>query len=157
MFGIDPSPTCVQEAEKTPGVRGFVGSLSEMPKAVSPYNVVVLSHVLEHVRDVHPALENLKVQMRTGSLLYVEVPDAARYADYAWSPFQDFNTEHINHFSPQFLSATCYDGQGFGTHRSVEGPSYCPRDPRIRRSTASRRWTKIDDGVTAGRRSPPAA
>ncbi len=99
LFGIDPSPRCVQEAEKTPGVRGFVGSLSEMPKAVSPYNVVVLSHVLEHVRDVHPALENLKVQMRTGSLLYVEVPDAARYADYAWSPFQDFNTEHINHFS----------------------------------------------------------
>jgi hypothetical protein len=29
----------------------------------------------------------------------VEVPDAARYADYLVSPFHDFNTEHINHFS----------------------------------------------------------
>jgi len=29
----------------------------------------------------------------------VEVPDASRYVDFAWSPFQDFNSEHINHFS----------------------------------------------------------
>jgi SAM-dependent methyltransferase len=104
LVGIDPSPSCVQEAKRIPGVRAFVGSLSEMPTALRPYDVVVLSHVLEHVRDVHPALENLKSEMRRGSLLYVEVPDAARYADYAWSPFQDFNTEHINHFSAVSLA-----------------------------------------------------
>ena len=27
------------------------------------------------------------------------MPDASRYVDFAWSPFQDFNSEHINHFS----------------------------------------------------------
>ena len=37
--------------------------------------------------------------MTARALLYVEVPDASRYADFAWSPFQDFNSEHINHFS----------------------------------------------------------
>jgi hypothetical protein len=60
---------------------------------------VILSHVLEHVRDVKLALEGLKRVMTERALLYVEVPDASRYARFAWSPFQDFNSEHINHFS----------------------------------------------------------
>ncbi len=34
----------------------------------------------------------------------VEVPDASRYADYVCAPFQDFNSEHINHFSAKTLS-----------------------------------------------------
>jgi len=32
-------------------------------------------------------------------IVYIEVPDAARYIDFLYSPFQDFNTEHINHLS----------------------------------------------------------
>jgi hypothetical protein len=34
-----------------------------------------------------------------GGVLVVEVPDATRYADFITAPLQDFNTEHINHFS----------------------------------------------------------
>ena len=32
-------------------------------------------------------------------MAYIEVPDASRYVECLLAPFQDFNTEHINHFS----------------------------------------------------------
>jgi SAM-dependent methyltransferase len=99
LAGVDPSPACVQQAGAIPGATAFVGSLSEMPVEAGPFDVLILSHVLEHVRDVKPALKNLEQLMTARALIYVEVPDASRYAAFAWSPFQDFNSEHINHFS----------------------------------------------------------
>jgi hypothetical protein len=36
--------------------------------------------------------------------VYVEVPDATRYDGFLAAPFQDFNVEHINHFSPTSLA-----------------------------------------------------
>ncbi|NJK91012.1 MAG: class I SAM-dependent methyltransferase [Blastochloris sp.] len=60
---------------------------------------VILSHVVEHVRDPVPALERMGAVLKIGGWLYVEVPDAMRYAECLIAPFQDFNTEHINHFS----------------------------------------------------------
>ena len=36
--------------------------------------------------------------------MYVEVPDATRYPDCLAAPFQDFNTEHVNHFGPLSLA-----------------------------------------------------
>lgn len=99
LYGADPSPACVEQAAAIPGVRAHVGSLSAVPQDGAPYDLVILSHVLEHVRDVKPALEYVKPFLSGRGLLYVEVPDASRYAQFAWSPFQDFNSEHINHFS----------------------------------------------------------
>jgi hypothetical protein len=61
--------------------------------------LIVLSHVLEHVRDTSVAMEGLKSISRNGTRVYAEVPDASRYADFLVAPFLDFNTEHINHFS----------------------------------------------------------
>ena len=99
LSGTDPSPACVQQAATIPGVTAFAGSLSQLPDEAGPFDVVILSHVLEHVRDVKPALQYLERFVRDTAMLYVEVPDASRYVDFAWSPFQDFNSEHINHFS----------------------------------------------------------
>ena len=33
--------------------------------------------------------------------MYIECPDSSKYHRVIHSPFQEFNTEHINHFSPQ--------------------------------------------------------
>src|SRR5208337_3028647 len=41
-----------------------------------------------------------------GGYLYLETPDATRYHDYLYAPFQEFNTEHINHFSARALENT---------------------------------------------------
>ncbi|MCK6682142.1 MAG: class I SAM-dependent methyltransferase [Thermoanaerobaculia bacterium] len=98
IVGVDPSEDCVRMIRQRgfPAVRG---SFSSLPAELDPPDGVLLSHVLEHVRDVRPALRSLRAWLREGAALYVEVPDATRYGDYLFSPFQDFNTEHINHFS----------------------------------------------------------
>ena len=59
----------------------------------------MLSHVLEHIIDVQGAVAGLRSLVKPGGLVYIEVPDAARYHDHLVAPFHDFNTEHINHFS----------------------------------------------------------
>jgi SAM-dependent methyltransferase len=99
LVGTDPSPGCVEQADAIPGVCAYVGSLSDVPDAEAPSDLVILSQVLEPVRDVKPALDYVRRFLGRGARIYVEVPDASRYAQFAWSPFQDFNSEHINHFS----------------------------------------------------------
>jgi SAM-dependent methyltransferase len=100
LCGIDPSSACVAQTRAASGAEGFAGTLFNMPEEAGTFDGVVLSHVLEHVRDLKPALMGLRRFMNPGAWLYVETPDATHYKDCLTSPFQDFNTEHINHFSP---------------------------------------------------------
>ena len=99
LCGVDPSPACAEQCAAIRGVTAFAGSLTDMPEDAGPYEVAILSHVLEHVRDIKDSLAYLERFLSPKAIVYVEVPDASRYVDFAWSPFQDFNTEHINHFS----------------------------------------------------------
>jgi SAM-dependent methyltransferase len=99
LTGIDPAPACAEATGAIPGVRGLTGSLFALPEKLEPAGLVVLSHVLEHVRDVGPAIDGLKAIMRPDGRVYAEVPNASKYSEYLVAPFLDFNTEHINHFS----------------------------------------------------------
>jgi len=99
LTGIDLSPACVRATDAIPGVRGCLGSLFAIPEGIRPAGIVVLSHVLEHVRDVGEALDRLATIVGSDGRVYAEVPDACRYTDFLAAPFLDFNTEHINHFS----------------------------------------------------------
>jgi hypothetical protein len=64
---------------------------------------VILTAVLEHVLDVKSAVSALASVCTDDGRIFLEVPDAAGYADYLYAPFQDINTEHINHFSKASL------------------------------------------------------
>jgi SAM-dependent methyltransferase len=103
LAGIDPAPVCAANTGNR-GFRAWTGSLSAVPEDFPTFDVAVLCHVLEHVRDLQPALAGLKRLMHQRSALYVEVPDAARYCEFLNAPYQDFNTEHINHFSRTCLN-----------------------------------------------------
>jgi SAM-dependent methyltransferase len=101
-IGVDPSANCVAEV-KLKGLEGVQGALGSLTFPRRSFDCIVLSGVLEHVRDLHEALKGLVPLLRTKGFLYIEVPDATAYAEYLYSPFQDFNTEHINHFSQSTL------------------------------------------------------
>ena len=101
--GIDPSPGCVEATKALCGAEAYTGSLSSLPAELGKCDCVVLSHVLEHVQDLSGAIEAISKITAPGGVVYIEVPDASRYAECLLAPFQDFNTEHINHFSPDSL------------------------------------------------------
>lgn len=103
LTGVDPAPACAEATGAIPGVRGLVGNLFAPPAELEPAGLVVLSHVLEHVRDVAAAVDSLAAITKAGGHVYAEVPDASQYTEHLVAPFLDFNTEHINHFSVDTL------------------------------------------------------
>jgi len=111
LCGIDPSGLCIENTRAL-GVNAIVGSLLSLPENISSYDRVILSHVLEHIADLQGAIHSVHMQMAANGQIYVELPDASRYAETVFSPFQEFNTEHINHFSA-LTCANLMQSQGF--------------------------------------------
>jgi len=101
--GMDPSQACVDICTKK-GLETFRGKIEGTPGWT--YDLVIVSHVLEHVWDVPKALDKIFERVKPGGHLYLEVPDAMRYGDaeFMVCPFLDFNGEHINHFSLPLLT-----------------------------------------------------
>ena len=94
VSGMDPDPECCRMAQIR-GLSVFQGSLPcELP---NQYDLIILSHVLEHIPDPSAALKSVVTGLSDGGTVYVEVPDASRYWTYD-APNHDFNSEHINHF-----------------------------------------------------------
>ncbi len=60
-------------------------------------DMIVLSHVLEHVFDVRSTIASLLDILTPEGRLYIEVSDPARYDAAAYPPFYFFDSEHINH------------------------------------------------------------
>lgn len=107
VCGIDPSSACVEQAREIAKGDVWKGTLSSFPDGIGKFDGVILSHVLEHIRDLCSALACIRQILNPDGWVYLEVPDAARYESFLVAPFQDFNTEHINHFSSQSLANLC--------------------------------------------------
>jgi 2-polyprenyl-3-methyl-5-hydroxy-6-metoxy-1,4-benzoquinol methylase len=98
LVGVDPSPACVENTRNA-GCQSYQGDLAHLPPEIGCFDAVILTSVLEHVLDVKGAISALVSVCNADGRIFLEVPDAAGYADYIHSPFQDINTEHINHFN----------------------------------------------------------
>jgi SAM-dependent methyltransferase len=107
VCGIDPSPACVEATRNLARGEAWVGTLARIPEEVGTFDGIILSHVMEHVRDLAAAMELVHRLLNPGGWVYIEVPDASRYEEFLVAPFQDFNTEHINHFSETSLANLC--------------------------------------------------
>ncbi|MCE9587113.1 MAG: class I SAM-dependent methyltransferase [Verrucomicrobia bacterium] len=107
VFGIDPSPACVEATLNLAKGDAWVGTLASIPEEAGTFDGIILSHVVEHVRDLSAAMELVHRLLNPGGWVYIEVPDASRYKEFLVAPFQDFNTEHINHFSETSLANLC--------------------------------------------------
>ncbi len=75
VLGTQLSETAARAARERRGVDVHVGELTEMPRPGSPFRVVTVFHVLEHVKDPSAYLSRIHEIMEDGGLLVVEVPD----------------------------------------------------------------------------------
>lgn len=99
LMGIDPSIACVETTTNEVGCVAHQYSLFKIPESIGKFDLIILSHVMEHILDVSGAMEVIKTMLNDNGLLYIECPNAACYKNIIHTPLQEFNTEHINHFT----------------------------------------------------------
>ena len=104
LCGSDPSPECVRAAHELYGIPGLVGTVFTVPRPEVPYDFLVLTGVMEHIRDLDRTVERFHDLLGDGGRVYLEVPDASRYVPFEDAPFQEFSLEHINFFSRTSLA-----------------------------------------------------
>lgn len=96
LTALDPSEKCVENI-RLHGIRAQTGSVFRH-RIKDTFDLVILSHVMEHLVDVDKAMRALTGMAGERGMIYIEVPDAAGYAENHFVPFYFFDTEHINHF-----------------------------------------------------------
>lgn len=132
VYGMDPSPACVENCiKRLPGpVRVREGSFYDSSCTYNGYDIVTCSHVLEHVKDVNQAVKCIHTLLTNDGhgRAYIEVPDASRYGECLSTPFQDFNTEHINHFSAvtlcNLMASNGFEPEQLGTKTLLAPPPH---------------------------------
>ena len=155
VLGVDPAPGSPQAARRLHGVRVLVGGVMTLPQEASCADCVILSAVLEHLRDVRGALTAVAAALAPDGLLYAEVPDLERFPTQIVPPFQEFSLEHINYFTAASLeNAAARAGLELAAHWNavrqvgpIAEPSLCAL---FKRSTPRPRPTARDaSGETA--------
>ncbi|MEK7658923.1 MAG: methyltransferase domain-containing protein [Patescibacteria group bacterium] len=105
LTGLDPAKVCVQNARNNE-IDTVEGELFSINSVIpdKKFDCIVLSHVLEHIRDLEKAADIMSNNLNDGGVLYIEVPDASRYSEFFIVPYYFFDTEHINHFDENSLN-----------------------------------------------------
>lgn len=106
LTGIDPSPTAVKIAQKKYGLDILESNMYD-GKIAEKYQVVLLTHVLEHIPDLRNFMNCVGKNIQVGGMVYIESPDAdnffisdsGRYLPEHREPYQQFSMEHVNFFT----------------------------------------------------------
>lgn len=124
VTGMDKSISCINYLRGRHGIRAIQGGLFDKQFddelfSNQRFDLIILSHVLEHVYDLNSALAFVLRKLKDTGLLYIETPDASRYWKYPNVPFYYFDSEHINHFDLFHLRMLA-EFHGFGEIYSKE-------------------------------------
>lgn len=99
LTGIDISQKCVENVRAL-GYKSIFGGIFNLENLEGTrFDCLIVSHVLEHIRDLSAGVKNLASLVNEDGLIYVEVPDASNYHQYYFVPYYYFDCEHINHFN----------------------------------------------------------
>ncbi len=126
-LAIEFSEVCVDHLQSL-GVKVCTQPVEELlPRMEQRFDLVVLSHVFEHLLEPRRVLELIHACLAPGGVLYIEVPNIPadallRYPDHIWAPRYD--EPHITFFSVSTLR-TILASVGFDTlFCDTAGPEY---------------------------------
>jgi SAM-dependent methyltransferase len=109
IFGVEPDATARQAAQ--PGMTILEGSAESLPGSLerASFDVVVMSHVLEHCADPSAAVENVRSLLKPGGVAIISVPnnecEGLRQSGPSWR-WLDV-PRHLNFFTGRSLAALC--------------------------------------------------
>jgi SAM-dependent methyltransferase len=103
VHGVEPSGEATHTARETHGLDVITGDARAASARSAGFAVVSLVAVLEHLVDPGAALRDAAELLTAAGILYLHVPDAARFKDHLGAPYQQFSVEHINYFTPASL------------------------------------------------------
>ncbi len=106
VVGVEPDPKA-REAAINAGLTVYEGTAEDLPEAIlgRKFDVVLMSHVLEHCLDINAAVANAKSMLRKGGIYIVETPNCdslgfkQQMAEWPWSDIP----RHLNFFTPLSL------------------------------------------------------
>ena len=103
VHGVEPSDQAARVARETHGLDVITGNARAAGAWRAGFAVVSLVAVLEHLVDPGAALRDAAELLTAAGILYLHVPDAARFSDHVDAPYQQFSVEHINYFTRMSL------------------------------------------------------
>lgn len=103
VVGFDPSSNCASIAKSLYGIEVHAMPINALNGREERFDVVMLTGVLEHLRDVGSSLKSVSALLKPGGRLFLVVPDACQYEQWCRAPYQFFSVEHVNYFSTQSL------------------------------------------------------
>jgi len=114
-----PEPAAAARERLTEVVSGDVEQI-EFPWPEASFDALILSEVLEHLRDPWAVLERLRPLLRSGALVFASTPNAAHREIIAmllrgrWElrSYGPLDATHLRWFTPSSLSAA-FEGAGF--------------------------------------------
>lgn len=118
LYGLEPSAKNAKYAMDNFGIEVINGGLGMGFIPSEKYDVVILSCVLEHLVDLHNAIEELKQYLNSNGKLYLIVPDLDDFANHE-DLYQEFSVEHINYFNVSSL-ASLLERHGFILNSSAQ-------------------------------------
>ena len=126
-FAVEISEPCVHHLMSL-GVTVYTAPAAEVISALKErFDLIILSHVLEHLPDPVGTLAALRRLLLPGGLLYIEVPNIppdslTRYPKHKWFPRAD--EPHITFFSRETLRAALKTQQWRILFCETAGPEY---------------------------------
>lgn len=94
---MEPSERCIRLCRER-GLKTIHSDGFQVPRELeNSFDFIIINHTLEHILDFHKTLASAHRMLKPGCSMYIEVPDAAKYAETDFVPYWFFTYEHIVH------------------------------------------------------------
>lgn len=94
---MEPSDRCISLC-KEKNINTIKGDGFKISRSlINKFDFIIINHTLEHILDFDKTLKSAREMLKENGHMYIEVPDALKYADTDFVPYWFFTYEHIVH------------------------------------------------------------
>jgi len=96
---LEPSERCIELCNKK-GIKTVFSDGFDLPRELEgTFDFIIINHTLEHILRYDKTLKSVRRLLKDKGAVYIEVPDAGKYADTDFVPYWFFTYEHIVHLT----------------------------------------------------------